>query len=162
MVSLSCLTYQLHLSSQHRHVSYTDNVNATLLLKVYAESQQGDKNRMSTSRCAELMVIAVANRLSEVWISRQPVLLFTYFLHFLPSLTFRLVLCDVYSGTLCLGVWRIYPSNSSSFDHTLWTGVILTITLTELNQSEKQHCKTFSLWLSTVRVTVKITPVHSV
>jgi len=58
--------------------------------QVYGEHQEQDKNRMSASRCAELMVTAIANGLSEVWISRHPVLLITYCMQYLPSLTSRI------------------------------------------------------------------------
>lgn len=46
---------------------------------------------MQTSRCAELMVIAVANKLQEVWISRHPALLMTYFAQYMPTLSALLV-----------------------------------------------------------------------
>jgi len=59
---------------------------------MYGADQEGDKNRMSASRCAELMVVAMANGLSEVWIGRHPVLLFAYCMQSLPTITSRLVL----------------------------------------------------------------------
>ena len=62
-----------------------------LLLQVYGANQETDVRRMSTSRCAELMVIAIANRLSEVWIGHHPALFFVYCMQFLPSITFRFV-----------------------------------------------------------------------
>ena len=40
---------------------------------------------MSTQRCADLMVVAMANRLHEVWISTNPMLLFTYVSQYMPS-----------------------------------------------------------------------------
>jgi len=66
-----------------------------LLQSYAANTEEEDKNRMATSRCAELMVAAIANDLSEVWICHHPVLLLTYCMQFLPSLTFRSVLRDV-------------------------------------------------------------------
>jgi len=57
--------------------------------QVYGGDQGGDMNRMSASRCAELMVIATANRLYEVWIAYHPVLFLTYCMQFLPWLSFR-------------------------------------------------------------------------
>ncbi|CAH1790929.1 unnamed protein product [Owenia fusiformis] len=42
------------------------------------------ENRMTTARCAELMAIAMANKLDEVWISTHPVLLFIYLFQYFP------------------------------------------------------------------------------
>jgi len=39
---------------------------------------------MSTERCARLTAIAIANSLDEVWITRQPVLISTYFNQYMP------------------------------------------------------------------------------
>jgi dehydrogenase/reductase SDR family protein 7 len=40
---------------------------------------------MGVERCCDLMVVAMANRLHEVWISPNPVLLFTYVSQFMPA-----------------------------------------------------------------------------
>jgi dehydrogenase/reductase SDR family protein 7 len=40
---------------------------------------------MSAQRCADLMVVAMANCLHEVWISTNPMLLFTYVSQYMPS-----------------------------------------------------------------------------
>ncbi|ESO02714.1 hypothetical protein HELRODRAFT_65082 [Helobdella robusta] len=42
--------------------------------------------KMTSSRCAELMLVAIVNKLQEVWIARQPFLFFTYLNQFLPQL----------------------------------------------------------------------------
>ncbi|XP_071483007.1 dehydrogenase/reductase SDR family member 7-like [Diadema antillarum] len=42
---------------------------------------------MSTERCVELTVVALANRLNEVWIARQPILLFYYMAQYAPGVT---------------------------------------------------------------------------
>ena len=42
--------------------------------------------RMSTDRCAKLMVIGMANNLDEVWISENPSLLMVYLNQYLPNL----------------------------------------------------------------------------
>jgi dehydrogenase/reductase SDR family protein 7 len=55
--------------------------------QTYGQDQSNDKNRMQTSRCAELMFIAVANKLHEVWISRHPALLMTYCTQYLPTIS---------------------------------------------------------------------------
>lgn len=57
---------------------------------VYGEHQEEDKNRMSASRCAELMVTAIANGLSEVWIGHHPTVLVAYCLQYLPLITSRI------------------------------------------------------------------------
>jgi len=59
--------------------------------KVHGATTEKDKNRMSTERCAELMSISIANKLHEVWIARQPVLIFMYICQYLPTLGFRLL-----------------------------------------------------------------------
>ena len=75
-------------------------VYVLLLVQTYGGDQEQDKNRMTTSRCAELIVVAIANDLSEVWIGRHPVLLFTYCMQLLPAITFRFVLLN-YAQVLC-------------------------------------------------------------
>ena len=42
--------------------------------------------RMSTVRCAELMAVAMANKRDEVWITLQPILLFTYLAQYAPDI----------------------------------------------------------------------------
>ena len=41
---------------------------------------------MSTERCAELMVVSMANNLDEVWIAREPALLMAYSNQYFPNL----------------------------------------------------------------------------
>ena len=50
---------------------------------------------MSGERCAYLITVAMANNLEEVWISNNPVLLFTYIAQYLPGLAIR---CVVWGG----------------------------------------------------------------
>ena len=45
-----------------------------------------EERRMTAERCAELMAVAIANRLDEVWISIQPALLVMYMSQYMPSL----------------------------------------------------------------------------
>lgn len=45
-----------------------------------------DPTRVPTERCASLITVAIANRLDEVWISRNPVLFFVYVLQYAPNL----------------------------------------------------------------------------
>ena len=87
-----------------------------LLLKTYGSNQEADTKRMSASRCAELMVIAIANRLSEVWIASHPVLLFTYCMQFIPSVSSRLVLHHVFLCSHC----SYFTSTAHFIYHTLW------------------------------------------
>ena len=44
------------------------------------------ERRVSTERCAELMAVAMANKLGEVWISNHPTLLFAYLAQYTPDL----------------------------------------------------------------------------
>lgn len=41
--------------------------------------------RVSAKRCADLIAVAMANQLSEVWISKHPVLLFVYMVQYFPN-----------------------------------------------------------------------------
>ena len=43
-----------------------------------------DTKRMLPARCARLMAIGLANSLDELWISRNPVLLFLYISQYCP------------------------------------------------------------------------------
>ena len=47
--------------------------------------EENQKGRMSTERCVELMIVGMANRLKELWISPHPVLLFTYLCQYFPT-----------------------------------------------------------------------------
>ena len=49
-------------------------------------SVKQDSKRMPPARCAHLMTVAIANRLDEVWISPNPVLLFVYISQYCPVL----------------------------------------------------------------------------
>lgn len=54
-------------------------------------------NTLDTDRCVELMLVAIANRLTEVWISKNPALLAGYFFAYCPfaaRAAFRLVMTD--------------------------------------------------------------------
>jgi dehydrogenase/reductase SDR family protein 7 len=42
--------------------------------------------RMPTARCAELCALAIANRLDEVWIALNPMLLYAYAFQYFPNL----------------------------------------------------------------------------
>lgn len=45
-----------------------------------------DSTRVTAERCAHLTVVALANCLDEVWISKNPILFFVYLLHYCPNL----------------------------------------------------------------------------
>ncbi|XP_070577039.1 dehydrogenase/reductase SDR family member 7-like isoform X2 [Ptychodera flava] len=53
-------------------------------LGVDAAMQYG--NRMPTARCAEVIIISMANKLSEVWCSRHPILFFIYIGQYMPTI----------------------------------------------------------------------------
>lgn len=46
-------------------------------------------DRIPVDRCAYLVVVSMANKLEEVWISRQPILFFTYISQYAPVLAKR-------------------------------------------------------------------------
>lgn len=62
-------------------IAFTDEVGKEL-----KEKMQPTDKRMTTQRCAQLSVVAIANRLDEVWIALNPVLLFTYIYQYCPVL----------------------------------------------------------------------------
>jgi dehydrogenase/reductase SDR family protein 7 len=45
-----------------------------------------DPTRVTSERCAYLTIVALANRLDEVWISKNPILFFTYILQYCPNI----------------------------------------------------------------------------
>ena len=53
--------------------------------QTFDASHSSDMKRMKTDRCAQLMTIAIANRLDEVWICMQPVLIMYYAFQYFPS-----------------------------------------------------------------------------
>lgn len=83
---------------------YEDNINITMVCPgpvfsnilreaftevngdIYDKEMMPTENRMSTQRCAELMAVAMANKMYEVWISPNPPLLFVYLSQYSPTL----------------------------------------------------------------------------
>ncbi|RWS01004.1 dehydrogenase/reductase SDR family member 7-like protein [Dinothrombium tinctorium] len=55
--------------------------------EVFGVEHKPDSKRMPTRRCADLMTIAIANQLDEVWISDHPILAGFYAIQYFPSLT---------------------------------------------------------------------------
>ena len=49
----------------------------------------GQLKRMSAERCVELMLVGMANRLKELWISPNPPVLILYITQYLPN-TFKM------------------------------------------------------------------------
>ncbi|CAD5123147.1 DgyrCDS11517 [Dimorphilus gyrociliatus] len=54
--------------------------------KEFGGEDPNAKKKMSTERCAKLMVVAVANKIGESWITKQPILLVTYIGQYIPVL----------------------------------------------------------------------------
>lgn len=63
--------------------AFTEDVNKQFKEKA---TVQRDSKRMQPARCAHLMTVAMANKLDEVWISPNPVLLFIYISQYCPVL----------------------------------------------------------------------------
>ncbi|XP_053376864.1 dehydrogenase/reductase SDR family member 7-like [Mercenaria mercenaria] len=61
--------------------SFTENSGELLGV----EMKEGEK-RMNTRRCARLCAVAIANKLDEVWIALQPILLFVYIGQYMPTI----------------------------------------------------------------------------
>ncbi len=68
------------------------NLFTEKLATVSAPSQTREGgNRVTVERCANLIAATMANNLKEVWISKQPILLFVYTTQFFPILAKWLV-----------------------------------------------------------------------
>ena len=50
------------------------------------DKENVNKGRMTGERCGYLIAVAMANRLHEVWISPNPILLFTYIVQYMPTI----------------------------------------------------------------------------
>ena len=53
---------------------------------ITVDAGKKDSTRVTAERCAHLTVVAMANQLDEVWISKNPILLFTYLFKYSPIL----------------------------------------------------------------------------
>ena len=51
------------------------------------ETTVGKSDRVTAERCAELIVVGMANNLKEIWISKHPILLFVYMFQYFPNLS---------------------------------------------------------------------------
>ena len=54
--------------------------------EISQDTNTKDPTRVTAERCAYLTVVALANKLDEVWISKNPILFFTYILQYCPNL----------------------------------------------------------------------------
>ncbi|XP_031572268.1 dehydrogenase/reductase SDR family member 7-like [Actinia tenebrosa] len=72
------------ISTNIRGNAFTEDVNVKV--KDKTEPATGDK-RMDASKCAHLIVVGMANKLDELWISPNPVLFFLYANQYIPSVT---------------------------------------------------------------------------
>ena len=79
--------------------------SCTLCLQPVTDDSDAQTGRMSTQRCAYLMVVAMANRLHEVWISPNPVLLFTYISQFMPATAKWSAMLEYSVLCVVTGVW---------------------------------------------------------
>jgi hypothetical protein len=50
------------------------------------EDAVDDRSKMKTERCAYLSLVAVSNKLDEVWITQQPILLYLYLFQYFPTI----------------------------------------------------------------------------
>ena len=57
------------------------------ITKTFQGSHKDHDKRMTAERCAYLMSVAIANQLTEVWISINPILLFFYTSQYLPAIS---------------------------------------------------------------------------
>ena len=74
---------------------------------------------MGVERCCDLMVVAMANRLHEVWISPNAVLLFTYVSQFMPATSKWLVcVCVCVCVYVCVYVTLFYCKPRVNIQYT--------------------------------------------
>ena len=81
------------MHSHHSWKRYVKNTHHCMCDNVYCihtqpveALEENQAGRMSTERCVHLMLIGMANRLKELWISPHPVLLFTYIMQYFPNI----------------------------------------------------------------------------
>ncbi|XP_071963239.1 dehydrogenase/reductase SDR family member 7-like isoform X1 [Antedon mediterranea] len=63
-----------------------DDIDQPTYKKDLQLAERDPRSVMPTERCAHLTTVALANNLHEAWISKQPVLLFTYVSQYMPSI----------------------------------------------------------------------------
>jgi short-subunit dehydrogenase len=66
----------------------------TNLIRAPGRPHTKEDEKMPTHRCSELMVKAMYYQHSEVWISEQPVLFFSYFAKYFPTFT-RMIMVNI-------------------------------------------------------------------
>ncbi|KAH7959694.1 hypothetical protein HPB49_013107 [Dermacentor silvarum] len=54
--------------------------------KLYNKKDTPNARLMPTERCAQLIAVAIANKMDEVWISQNPILLLVYLAQYMPSI----------------------------------------------------------------------------
>ena len=54
--------------------------------KSAAQTHRAGGDRVRAERCAELVAVAMANKLDEVWIAKHPILFFVYMTQYFPNL----------------------------------------------------------------------------
>lgn len=64
------------------HNLYTEKLTSSLR---DTQPHRAGGDRVSAERCAQLTAVAMANKLDEVWISKQPILLFVYINQYFPN-----------------------------------------------------------------------------
>lgn len=89
----------LRLEFMGKNISFTNvcpgpvNTNVSInALKAdgskYGKTDELIAKGMRVERCAELILVAICNRVRETWISKHPVLLLAYLAQYMPSLAF--------------------------------------------------------------------------
>lgn len=73
------------VQSQGSVNAFTDTANG-----VVGEHKVEDGKKMTGARCAELIAGATAHNLDEAWVSRQPILAFTYLSQYAPNVARRI------------------------------------------------------------------------
>ena len=62
---------------------------------------------MLADRCAHLIAVTMANKIEEVWISNQPILIFTYVSQYAPTIARRSV-CVCVCVSVCVYMYLTY------------------------------------------------------
>ncbi|XP_067141928.1 dehydrogenase/reductase SDR family member 7 [Centruroides vittatus] len=73
--------------------------------ETFGGQQESNEKRMPTSRCAQLISVAIANRVDEAWISLQPILFVFYLAQYTPTF-FRSFLVKKFVTKERAAAWR--------------------------------------------------------
>ncbi|XP_077536726.1 dehydrogenase/reductase SDR family member 7-like [Haemaphysalis longicornis] len=76
-----------------RQKCFTDTLGKT---ESFAPSPNKKSNKMAPARAAQLIVLAVANKLEEIWFGPQPFVIYLYLAQYFPTIFRRHVVPSIF------------------------------------------------------------------